>query len=336
MSSAIGDLDNDGIGDLVVGIADGQTGADIRSGWIFLSDNSGSLASGRQVPLAVGNYGLANTKHNSMTLADINDDGRLDILIGQTRAEPYYSGRSVQLLVNRGNGEFVDETTLRLAEANRPEAQGEGLVEVLDVNGDGYPDIVDGAGGIGNTVADIAIMVNDGSGHFSRMPSDLLPVVMNYHLLGNENWEGELWGIANTPYLWPIDLSGDGIVSFLVQMKFNPERWPQLEGDRAISSFYLIRSKQAYRPVSGPTRLSDIECIMHFAEQSVPEMLPDSGVETQKLDAFSYRYYPSVDTYLAIRGGRLLLHSPSQSSEIVDYGSTSQYLPAARAGDCGQ
>lgn len=36
-----------------------------------------------------------------MKLADLNGNGRLDIIIGQTRAEPYYRGRQLQVLINQ-------------------------------------------------------------------------------------------------------------------------------------------------------------------------------------------------------------------------------------------
>jgi len=74
---------------------------------------------------------------------------------------------------------------------------------------------------------------------------------------------------------------------------------------------------------------------MIFAEQSAPDMLPDTGVDTQKLEAFAYRYHPSTDTYLAIRNERLIVYAPSQSSEMIDYGGISQFLPDARAENCG-
>lgn len=75
--------------DLVIAFADGQPQETAINGWIFLSDGQSDLSNAKKIPLPDGRYGLHNTKHNSMTIADLDDDGRLDIIIGQTKADPY-------------------------------------------------------------------------------------------------------------------------------------------------------------------------------------------------------------------------------------------------------
>jgi hypothetical protein len=331
MSSAIGDLDNDGVDDLVIGVADGQPAQTAISGWIFLSNGQRNLASARKVPLPNGRFGLLNTKHNSMTLADLDGDGRLDIIIGQTAAQPYYKGRQLQVLRNQGGGIFVDETDLRVAATSRPDAQGEGTVRAMDINGDGYLDLVDSSGA---KPEDVAILVNNGKGIFKRMPMSLLPIVQNYHLAGKEGWEGQSFGVARTGYIYPIDLDGSGVASFLVQMFMNADRWPLQRGDTNRSVLYTISARKPYEPVAGPRYSSDVECLFNWAEKIQPGVLPDKGVKTQRASGVDYRHYPGTNTYLGVRGNRVLLFQPAVSPELGNLGGIYQYLPLARSAGC--
>lgn len=331
MSSAIGDLDGDGVDDLVIGLADGQPTQPPVSGWIFLSNGQPNLADAKKVFLPVGRFGLENTKHNSMNLADLDGDGRLDIIIGQTAGTPYYAGRQLQVLMNRGQGTFVDETDLRVAAAIRPEAQGEGISIIMDINGDGYLDIVDSAGGKPD---DVAILVNDGTGKFKRIPTAQLPLVQNFHLAGNETWEGESYGNSRSGYIYPIDLNGDGMASFMVQMFLNPDSWPPKPGDVHRNLIYTISPRKPFEPVAGPKFLSDRECLFNWGEKIEPALFPDKNAATQKLMDIDYRHYPGTNTFLGIKANRILLYQPSISEAMVDLGGVYQYLSQARAAGC--
>ncbi|MCY4505366.1 MAG: hypothetical protein OXG35_00180, partial [Acidobacteria bacterium] len=96
---------------------------------------------------------------------------------GRDPDEPFYDGWFVQPLMNRGDGRFADETSLRL----QPHEQSSGnagvatqapwalWVNVLDFNGDGAADFV-----MTPTAGDLRsnqplIWLNDGSGRFSAL-----------------------------------------------------------------------------------------------------------------------------------------------------------------------
>lgn len=102
MSSVGADFDNDGTDDLVVAWADPHA-----ERYLFLSNGRG-ISESEATRLPDGTFGVDNTKSNFISAGDINNDGLIDIIIAETRREPYYVGRHIQILVNRGDGNFAD------------------------------------------------------------------------------------------------------------------------------------------------------------------------------------------------------------------------------------
>ena len=224
MSSAIADFDGDGIGDLVHAEADVAQSAKV---WLYLSGGEPDLSSRQSVPLPVGRFGLENTKHNHMAAADLDGDGDQDIVIGQTRAQPYYQGRELQVLINDGYGNFSDETDARLGDQSQYSTgeafnQGEGFVHLLDVNADGFIDIFDKRHDAyhPNTApvyAGASIWLNDGTGSFVDAPPTVFPVVSTSSLAPRYNWgEGRLKPSG------PIDINNDGLIDLVSYVTTNP------------------------------------------------------------------------------------------------------------------
>jgi hypothetical protein len=107
---------------------------------------------------------------------DLNGDGAPDLVIVGTQGQPFYDGRFVQLLINRGDQTFVDVTANRLGVDDRfggiPGAPTQTpwpmWVKVLDYNGDRFPDFAVeywAASAQGLPL----IYLNDGTGHFSTL-----------------------------------------------------------------------------------------------------------------------------------------------------------------------
>ena len=42
------------------------------------------------------------------SLGDLDGDGDIDLIIGNTRENPYYDGRKVSILINDGSGNFTE------------------------------------------------------------------------------------------------------------------------------------------------------------------------------------------------------------------------------------
>ena len=110
---------------------------------------------------------------------DADGDGLLDLIVVGTQGNPFYDGWFVQLLMNRGDRRFVDETSVRLEphewfggtvgeETYTPWAQ---WVEVLDFDGDGSSDFAVQAHPTSGHLpqSQPLIWLNDGAGQFDAL-----------------------------------------------------------------------------------------------------------------------------------------------------------------------
>jgi len=238
MSSATGDFDGDGIKDLVVAYAEGSPR------FMFLSNGSG-ISSARTVTLPDGTFGRMNTKSNYISTADVNRDGRIDILIAETRAVPYYVGRRIQILINQGNGVFADESNTRLDNQPFDTFHGEGQLYLRDMNGDAAIDIVHGTSTtsdrLGNDLSGgLNVFINDGSGKFRAVApqayahvnrSDVDGFGLNYLISS---------GFPQRSV--PIQLMPNGRVDFVSHVKVE---WfqPEPPAPNAVI-LYVMRSKR--------------------------------------------------------------------------------------------
>lgn len=255
MSSTIGDLNGDGIGDLVVAYADGSPAN--ASGYIWLSQNgSPSFANRRLVPLPAGRYGAGQTKFNDLRIVDVTGDGRPDIVFGVTRADPYYVGRTLQILVNRGDSNFVDETASRVvAPTTLDGAPGQGMLEITDVNRDGFLDIVHSGPSVtnANDLPSMTVYLGGPDGILRAMNSVLLPWVQPWQLAGYEDlrpyWSRPL------SISYAADIDGRGGLDF-VSIVTSPFRAvPQVEPNQI--TFYSILSKTPDAPAPA-SKLSNL------------------------------------------------------------------------------
>ena len=245
MSALIADFDGDGIGDLVRGGS--EHNAEV---WLYLSQGESELSRRQRSDMPVGRFGFDNTKQNYMDASDLDGDGDLDIVIGQSRAQPYYQGRELQVLINDGFGNFTDETDARLGDQSYYSTgesfnQGSGKVQLLDVNADGYIDIFDTRGVYHRRgseesddlppVAGASIWLNDGTGHFVDVPPTVFPVVEPRDLADQSpNFVGWLqWG-------GPIDIDNDGAIDVVSFVKTNS--YPS--NDFNESTLYLLTAKK--------------------------------------------------------------------------------------------
>jgi hypothetical protein len=175
---AVGDLNGDGIPDLVV--ANGNVVS------VVLGNPDGTLRG--QTDVALGRLDSSTV----VSLADLNGDGHLDIVSGNQGSD------DVSVLMGAGDGSFGAATdyTAGLAHAFGP---GPTSVAIGDVNGDGHLDIVTGNWSyFDSSVHRVSVLLNQGDGTFAPQATyaggntarqNTGPAVV---ALGDLNGDGEL------------------------------------------------------------------------------------------------------------------------------------------------
>ena len=209
-SALLVDVDNDGYPDLVLGRWRG--GAYTSDSLILLNDGHGDFSQRAPIVLPPGAFG-SDAETRKIATIDANGDGYPDLLLVSTGKD--FVGGQIQLLINRGNGTFVDETLARLGpRATVLAGYGWDGVSILDINGDGKLDILMQTGGYSCCGAppDFA-WINDGHGTFAPVAVATLPPGSKARIvLADANGDG-------IPDLVSFDYNGDGDLHY--QTYFN-------------------------------------------------------------------------------------------------------------------
>ena len=160
------DVDNDGLAELILGCdANGPTSI------ILFNDGTGDFTKLPSKDLPTGLFGTT-TINLSIASIDINADGFPDLLMSQTSLN--YVGHAIQVLVNDGHGTYSDQTLQYLPSAMDPNGPWFEFVRVLDLNGDGIPDIY--AQGVSGPVSGNVLFawVSDAPGHYVPVDSSVI------------------------------------------------------------------------------------------------------------------------------------------------------------------
>jgi FG-GAP-like repeat len=189
IASLLTDLDADGKLDLIAG--GGPNGV-----WIFhgINFDAGNYFD-EGVKLPSGKFGETNTITVDIVAADLNNDGKSDLMLSQTSEKPtFYSGRALQILIQKSDGTFQDETESRLFGFDVNE-EWISSIQVTDINGDGKVDILCS----GTRSAAKNIFLNDGTGKFfSPDKSSVYTQIINKNF-----WTENLWYAGGSKFLSP-------------------------------------------------------------------------------------------------------------------------------------
>ena len=177
MSSLLADLNNDGFDDVLFwNFNDRRIDQVPEEGFVLLSDGTKDIQNWKKTALPVGPFGINQTKYNHAAAGDLNNDGYLDVVVAVTRANPYYEGAYLQVLINDGSGDLFDETSSRFVNQQRIESHhGEGNVYLRDMNLDGALDMIHSTRDFGSNFHGAHIAINDGAGIFSSLNQSVLP-----------------------------------------------------------------------------------------------------------------------------------------------------------------
>ena len=160
-SAELIDVDEDGYVDLLVGAH--ERDGDKTS--IYWGSTSGSYSSVKRTVIPTVQYFGAILDFDA---EDIDNDGDRDLLINRTRdgddgpAKGFYMGRSLQLLVNTGNHNLIDETATRIAQPGGDADNWFPWLRVQDADGDGDLDLAS------DDMGDGVAYLNDGAGSFIK------------------------------------------------------------------------------------------------------------------------------------------------------------------------
>jgi hypothetical protein len=174
LAVAVGDLNNDGHLDIV-------TGYEVDPGRIYFNDGSGNF----DWPGAEHTFDESMAFIYSLDLADVNNDGALDIVSG------VFQGRN-QVYLNDGRGNFNWQGSRRLFGSPDDRAR---RIRAADLNGDNYLDIV-----VANQESADTIYLNDGQGNFNWPGAE--------RSLGPDITDSEVLAIG--------DVNGDGAQDVIV------------------------------------------------------------------------------------------------------------------------
>ena len=218
-SSDLVDLDNDGDLDLALGqMRDLHPTHVNQFSIVLVNDGTGHYPSRVELPHPDFNDGY--TQVYGLTHFDVNGDGLQDLLLVHQRNDDGppnvlpWTGRYVQVLVNRGGMLFDDETSVWMGDqsATTPQRRSDGdplssfaEPRMHDVDRDGCQDLVMSASGAPVRTESPLVYRNDGTGRFEALPPE--PFV------GAERHFGY--------YARPADVNGDAVIDFLTSRHHN-------------------------------------------------------------------------------------------------------------------
>ena len=241
------DVDQDGYPDLVLG-----THADhgYVDSIILFNDGTGDFTRRPRYVLPPGPLGATNSLVLGIVAFDINRDRRPDLVLLSTTIST--GGTALQVLINRGDGTFGDESAARLGpSAARFGGSYCGGLRPADLNGDGWPDFycVDGPQDVPNRY-----WLSNGNGTWTPDAVNALPQGSGFgtHAV---DFDGD-----GRPDLLPLAHTQTGDVAYMSFLNRTPRTVPSepiigraIAGNGLASIFFTPPLGSGASPITGYT-----------------------------------------------------------------------------------
>lgn len=247
------DFNNDGFCDIVFSNMPQNDDGRYNGGDLLLMYGSatGLKDGGSTIQLARQNNTKGNIGTNFMVSIDANGDGKKDIVLlehdwtGENGDSTYYySNGRLRLFLGNNDGSF-NEASDRIIDAFAGTRMGEGNIHTLDVNGDGWQDIVLSGYESGKTTwadnivgSGTSVFLNN-KGILQLVDSTNIPYLANYQIDGYEKYRE--WHDKPSAKMLPIDIGNDGMLDFVGFVDTPLLNWPQTEAVHKIG--YIVRAQ---------------------------------------------------------------------------------------------
>jgi hypothetical protein len=206
----LADLNGDGLADIIAGYGHGSTNS-----WVYLNKGNANFDRQSAIELPTTPNGVDNSLHLKTFLLDFNRDKKLDIVVLYSKYSPFYAGYGFQFLMNNGN-DFSDKTLDILNSIPENEVPAVRMswsdnYQFVDLNSDGYIDLI-GTHGRGDTwSARLRVWINDGN-RLNEIQTEMT-VSDAFRQLGWHQYKPGAWGSLIYLSRW-VDAKGSGTVNW--------------------------------------------------------------------------------------------------------------------------
>jgi hypothetical protein len=236
------DFNEDGFDDLIYSsYADTQPNFDGGDLVMLKGSGAGLLDGSKAISIPRSNDIPGNIGTNFMVSMDVNGDGHADLIFVEHflttdsgDSTNYYSKAKLRAFFGDGKGNLTEHREA-IVDPYAGQRHGEGYINVVDMNGDGWMDLVLSGFQInlknvwasGGSEFDYStIFLNDKGTLRYVNPSDLA-YVQPYQFSGDE--QNKPWLERGVSYLMPVDIGSDGMVDFVGLVNSPMHQWPQVE-----------------------------------------------------------------------------------------------------------
>lgn len=260
------DFNEDGFDDLIYSGMPRNDNGEYNGGDLYLLLGAeGGLKGGLEaIQLPRSNTLTDNIGTNFMVAADFNGDNHQDLLFIEHSwvtdsgdSTHYYSQGQFRLFLGDGKGNLTEDAEA-IIDPYAGKRHGEGNLFAVDVNGDGWVDLV--SSGYAHLVENTWNSLNQETtsvflnkqGTLAYVPSNELAFVEPYQFSGEEHIKQ--WAQNGVEKMFPVDIGNDGLVDFVGFVQTPLHQWPQVE--QRYTYAYVSKAVAPLGRVGGDENLS--------------------------------------------------------------------------------